>query len=101
MTSFSDQGIVNPKIAGEPVEGSLEAHPAWPMISRLPVAMAVQIPLTGFTVRNLLELQTGYTVISSWALAEDVPLKVGALQIASGEFEVVEHRMALRLTTLA
>jgi flagellar motor switch/type III secretory pathway protein FliN len=101
MTSPSEQGIANSTAVGNVIESSLETHPAWPMICRLPVWMTVQIPVTGFTVRNLLELHAGHTVFSSWASADDVPLKAGALQIASGEFEVVQHRMAVRLTTLS
>jgi hypothetical protein len=34
-------------------------------------------------------------------VTEDVPLKVGALQICLGEFEVIEQNMALRLTRSA
>lgn len=79
----------------------LEEHPAWPMIAKLPAVLAVNIPLRGFKVRHLLSLQAGQTVVSSWAVTEDVPLKAGALRIGWGEFEVVEQKMALRLTRLA
>jgi flagellar motor switch protein FliN/FliY len=79
----------------------MEDHPAWPMISRLPATLEVNIPLSGFKVRHLLSLEQGQTVGSEWAVTEDVPLKVGVLQICWGEFEVVEQRMALRLTRLA
>jgi flagellar motor switch protein FliN/FliY len=57
--------------------------------------------LSGFKVCNLLDLRCGQTITSAWAATEDVPLKVGTLQICWGEFEVVEQRMALRLTRLA
>jgi flagellar motor switch protein FliN/FliY len=79
----------------------MEEHPAWPMISRLPAMLSVCLPLAGLKVCDLLSLQPGKTVGSRWAVTEDVPLKVGALQICWGEFEVVEQRMALRLTRLA
>jgi flagellar motor switch protein FliN/FliY len=79
----------------------MEDHPAWPMISRLPATLAVSIPLSGLRVCQLLSLQSGQTIESTWAVTEDVPLRVGALQICWGEFEVVEQRMALRLTRLA
>jgi flagellar motor switch protein FliN/FliY len=80
---------------------TMEAHPAWPMISRLPTTLAVSIPLSGFRVCDLLALRSGQTVASVWAATEDVPLRVGQLQICWGEFEVVEQQMALRLTRLA
>jgi flagellar motor switch protein FliN/FliY len=79
----------------------MEEHPAWPMISRLPVMLAVRIPLSRFKVCNLLALKAGQTIESVWAVTEDVPLKVGMLQVSWGEFEVVEQSMALRLTRLA
>jgi flagellar motor switch protein FliN/FliY len=79
----------------------MEQHPAWPMISRLPTKLSVTIPLSDFKVCNLLSLRCGQTIASEWATTEDVPVKVGELQICWGEFEVVEERMALRLTRLA
>jgi flagellar motor switch protein FliN/FliY len=88
-------------IAAQSQPSSIEGHMAWPMISRLPVMVAVNVPLTGLTVRNLLQLRCGETIASAWATTEDVPLKADALQLFWGEFEVVEQRMALRLTRLA
>lgn len=79
----------------------MEEHPAWSMIARLPVMLGVAIPLRGLRVCDLLALRSGQTIESAWATTEDVPLKVGTLQICWGEFEVVEQRMALRLTRLA
>jgi flagellar motor switch protein FliN/FliY len=81
--------------------GPMEEHPAWPMISRLPVMLAVRIPMSRFRVCDLLALKAGQTIESVWAVTEDVPLKVGVLQVSWGEFEVMEQRMALRLTRLA
>jgi hypothetical protein len=79
----------------------MERHPAWPMIARFPTILSVSIPLSGFKVCNLLDLRCGQIIQSVWEATEDVPLKVGALQICWGEFEVVEQQMALRLTRLA
>jgi flagellar motor switch/type III secretory pathway protein FliN len=87
--------------ANLPGASPMEEHAAWPMIARLPVTLAVTIPLRGLRVRNLLSLRTGQTIESTWAATEDVPLKVGALQLGWGEFEVVAQQMALRLTRLA
>lgn len=80
---------------------TMEGHAAWPMIARLPVLLAVSIPLNGFRVCDLLNLAKGQTIGSMWATTEDVPLKAGGRQIGWGEFEVVEERKALRLTSLA
>jgi flagellar motor switch protein FliN/FliY len=87
--------------AGEDAARSMEEHHAWPMISHLPVTLGVRIPLHHFKVGDLLKLRSGQTIESRWAVTEDVPLKVGVLPVSRGEFEVVEDRMALRLTRLA
>jgi flagellar motor switch protein FliM len=79
----------------------MEEHAAWPMIGRLPVAMNVAIPVRGVKVRDLLNLRHGKIIGTSWAVTDDIPLKAGALQLCWGEFEVVERKMALRLTRLA
>jgi hypothetical protein len=86
--------------SGTPVV-SMEGHPAWPMISRLPAMLSVSIPLSRFKVCDLLNLKCGETIESVWPETEDVPLKVGAQQLCWGEFEVAEQNMALRLTRLA
>jgi hypothetical protein len=49
----------------------------------------------------LLALEPGQTILSKWIATEEVPLKVGTLQLSLGEFEVVEEIMALRLTRLS
>lgn len=88
------------KRSSDSVAAAIEEHAAWPLISRLAVSLAVSIPLRGLKVRNLLSLGCGQTLESTWAVTDDVPLKTGTLQIGWGEFEVVEQKMALRLTRL-
>ena len=78
----------------------MEQHAAWPMLSMLPVKLEAMIPLRGFRVRDLLALASGQTLESQWPVAEDVPLKVGKVQLCWGEFEVVDQKIALRMTRL-
>ncbi len=79
----------------------MEEHVAWPMISTLAVKLEANIPVRGFHVRDLLALKSGQTIESAWPVTEDVPLKVGQVQLCWCEFEVVNQRMALRMTRLA
>ena len=79
----------------------IEEHPAWPSLSRVPETLTALIPLRPFTVRSLLLLEKGQMIESDRALSEDIPMKIGSVQIAWGEFEVVEHIMALRVTRVA
>jgi flagellar motor switch protein FliM len=106
MTQTNSQMVALKADASAPAGGgtgepTIEEHAAWPMVSRLPVMLSVTVPMRGFKVRDLLSLRIGDTVESTWSVASDVPLEVGALHLCWGEFEVVEQRMALRLTRLA
>ena len=71
-----------------------------PRVMRLPVELEVAIPLRGFRVRNLLTLDPGGVVESQWTHGDDVPLGAGDVQLAWSEFEVVDTRIAVRLTRL-
>jgi hypothetical protein len=79
----------------------IESHADWPLLQRIPMLLSAGIPLPGFRVRDLVGLKPGLTVSSTWSCTDDVPLKVGAVQLSWSEFEVVEQRMAIRLTRLA
>jgi flagellar motor switch protein FliN/FliY len=80
---------------------TIEKHPDWPLLGRIPLRVAASIPLRRFSVRDLVELRAGSLVRSEWLCGEDVPLKIGAVQLGWCEFEVVEQRLAIRLTRLA
>ncbi len=81
--------------------GRIEEHVHWLALSRLPVVLTARVPLTGFKVRDLLRLEEGQLVTSEWETTEDIPVKIGRVQLAWSEFEVVEDTMAMRLTRLA
>lgn len=78
----------------------IEEHPAWPLLSRLAVTMTAEIPLSQFRVQDLLGLAEGQVFGSVCSETEDVPLRVGDVQLGWTEFEVVEQKIALRLTRL-
>jgi flagellar motor switch protein FliN len=69
--------------------------------ARLPVELDVAVPLRNFRVRSLLALEPGTIVESQWTHGTDVPLAAGNVQLAWSEFEVVDTRLAVRLTRLA
>jgi flagellar motor switch/type III secretory pathway protein FliN len=79
----------------------IEEHPAWPSLARVPETITALIPLRGFTVGALLLLKQGQVITSDRAVTGDIPVKVGPVQIAWGEFEVVDHTLALRVTRMA
>ncbi len=79
----------------------LEERADWPLLSRLPMRLTAGIPLACFKVRDLLALRKGQMIATAWTSTDDVPLRIGSVQLSWSEFEVVEHKMAVRLTRLA
>jgi flagellar motor switch/type III secretory pathway protein FliN len=80
-------------------EESLPAIP--PQLARLPVGLMVSVPVRQFRVRHLLAIAPGGVIESQWGLGEDLPLSSGDVQLAWSEFEVVDTRLAVRVTRLA
>lgn len=69
--------------------------------TRLPVDLLVAVPVRDFRVRNLLGMEPGSIYETQWGNGEDLPLNAGEVQIAWVEFEVVDTRLAVRVTRLA
>lgn len=63
--------------------------------------LSVELPLPGVTVSDLLRLRRQSVIRSQWHVGADVPLRLNGELIAYGEFEVVENRLAVRITELA
>ena len=79
----------------------IELHPDWPLLSRIPIRLSASLPLAGFKIASLLALEAGQVIESGWLSTQDIGLKAGSVQLCWTEFEVVEQRMAVRLTRLA
>ena len=79
----------------------VEDHPAWHALARVPQTLTAQISLPGFTIHDLLTLEKGRVIESDVLTTETIPIRIGVVRIAWGEFEVVEHALALRITRLA
>lgn len=81
--------------------GSMECRGRNPTLDRLPVQLDVAIPLRDFRVRDLLAMEPGRVVETEWVNGDDLPLFAGQVQLAWSEFEVVDARLAVRVTRLA
>ena len=82
----------------EPAQAAEEAR--WRPVLNLPCQLTVELPLPAFRVADLLKLQKGVVIGTSWQLARDVPLRINGTLIGWSEFEVVGDRLAVRLTEL-
>jgi flagellar motor switch protein FliN/FliY len=73
----------------------------WVRVEALPCLLTAEISVPGFTVADLVHLQPGRIIASRWTVGQDVPLRVNGELIAWSEFEIVQNRLAVRLTELA
>jgi flagellar motor switch protein FliN/FliY len=78
----------------------IEEHPSWRTLAQLRVTVRAGVPLSHFRVRDLLAMKEGHVFESLSPATEDVPVRAGQVQLGWSEFEVLEQRMALRLTRL-
>jgi flagellar motor switch protein FliN/FliY len=82
--------------------GEEESEPEFgPLVARLPVELDVAVPVRDFRVRQLLALAPGETIASQWNHGIDLPLAAGDVQLAWSEFEVLDTKLAVRVTRLA
>ena len=78
----------------------IEGHPAWPLLSRLPMTLNVRITLNRLKVSELLSLEEGQILESCWLQTSDVPLAIGEVRLGWSEFEVSGQQIGVRLTQL-
>ena len=84
-----------------PTAGPEPATGPNPLMARLPIELDIAIPIPSFKVRNLIALGKGQVIESRWGQGDDLPLAAGQVQLAWCEFEVIESRLAVRITRLA
>ena len=82
------------------VEKHLERDPA-EVLPWLPCTLALDIPVTKFTIGDLLNLTYGSIVETAYHQSSDLPLRVNGQLVGWTEFEVVGERLAVRLTDLS
>lgn len=98
LTAGSELARVVPAVCGM---ARIEEHHSWPTLSALMLTVESAVALREFKVLDLLRLEVGQVIESTCADTDDVPVKVGQVQVGWSEFEVVEQRLAVRLTRLA
>jgi flagellar motor switch protein FliN/FliY len=94
--------------AAQPKPEAPVANPAadplaerWLRVEPLPCLLTIEISVPDFTVADLVHLERGRVISTRWTVGQDVPLRINGELIAWSEFEVVQKRVAVRLTELA
>ena len=73
----------------------------WARVEGLPCMLTIEIPIPDFKVGDLVLLAPGRIITSRWTVGLDVPLLINGELVAWSEFEIVQARLAVRLTELA
>ena len=81
--------------AAEPFNTALAA-----LAAKLPLQLDLRVPLPSFRVQNLLALEKGQVIESAWPHTEGLPLWSGGVHLVWTEFEVVDQKLAVRITRL-
>ena len=84
--------------APEPADHTAEQ---WARVEGLPCMLTVEISVPDFRVGDLVRLTPGRIIATRWTVGLDVPLLINGELVAWSEFEIVQNRLAVRLTELA
>lgn len=68
--------------------------------AKLLLQLDLRVPFPSFRVQNLLSLEKGQVIESAWPHTEDLPLWSGGVHLVWTEFEVVDQKLAVRVTRL-
>jgi flagellar motor switch/type III secretory pathway protein FliN len=91
------------KVEAPPIVGATADPLAgrWVRVEALPCVLTIEISVPRFTVADLVRLARGRVIATGWTVGQDVPFRINGELIAWSEFEVVQNRLAVRLTELA
>jgi|GEM_PF-1261060 flagellar motor switch/type III secretory pathway protein FliN len=91
----------HPKTASEQTAGDhFNGQDAWQDVIGLPCFLSVALPITGFRVRDLLELEVETVLNTRCNTNDPVPVWVNSVQIGEAEFDVFGTRLAVRISEL-
>ena len=100
------RSIVSPATSSSPLETKVQIQnqpgvSKYPFVSALPIQLDVRIPIFNFRFKDLLQLQAGNILTTSWSLAEDLPVAGGATRLLWAEFAVADQQLTVRVTRVA
>ena len=91
-------------MGSEPPTRAVETVPApreiWPEAMELPCQLYVAFEVPHFTVRDLLSLSVNSLVDTERREGAHVPVLVNSVMVGWAEFDVIDGRLAVRLTEM-
>lgn len=100
MSACDNPHFVNETSLECGAESAANANPAG-VLPWLPCVVSVEIPLQRFTIGMLARLNLGAVVSTASARNTDVPISVNGLLVGWSELEVIDNRLAVRITEIA
>jgi len=85
-------------VKGETIANAATKESVFESFFWLTCRVNVEIPVPGFTVGDLLRVTPGMVVRSATASTEDVCVRINDILLGSGEFEVLDESLAVRIT---
>jgi len=83
-----------------PEEGAAMDEERDTRLDRLPMQVDVLVRVNSFRVRDLLAMEKGTVVETVHEHTQDVPIRCGGALLLWSEFEVLDQRLAVRITRL-
>ena len=77
-----------------------EALDKWRQLGWLPCDLSPQVPVSRFTVRELLRLRPGAVISSGWSRSTEIPLYANGERIGWTELDSVGEHIGARVTEL-
>jgi len=82
------------------VEAVAPTREIWPEALELPCELCVALDVPHFTIRDLLSLSVNSLVDSRRREGAHVPVRVNGIMVGWAEFDVIDGKLAVRLTEM-
>lgn len=70
-------------------------------VAKAPLQLEIRLPIHGMRVKDVLGLRKGAVFETAWPADEDLPGDCAGVQLVWTEFEVIDKKLAVRVTRLA
>ncbi len=82
------------------VDSTLPPRELWPEALQLPCQLTVALGVPHFTIRDLLSLDVNSLVNTRRREGAHVPVMVNGVMVGWAEFDVIDGRLAVRMTEM-
>ena len=87
-------------LSAESVSTDTSVDQHWLQLSWLPCDLTLDLPVSHFTVRDLLQLHVGVVIETCYSRGTEIPLRANGQLIGWAEFEPVADHIGVRITEL-